>query len=264
MRLIELMMLRLVLWVGIPALLLVLAVGPRRVRGALSRLRKWLFERPLDPQEVLTRVVRQHQEHVDALIQALAQAVKTENEITANIRQSERNVAAHECEARERLQRGDELGARAALFKLNLERQAIENFLHHRERQQRHIADSRRRLYQVELQLRQYELGRSILLTQLAEARTVEQQLAIASHFDPFSAVANWQKAEGVVQEKSLNARAVEQVYADTPDFSTAVSATVDPAALDRQLEELRQQIEPSANRVPVAPLHPKWGEGLG
>ena len=39
--------------------------------------------------------------------------------------------------------------------------------------------------------LRQYDVGRSILLTQLAQAEKFEQQYAIAGHFDPFNAVAN-------------------------------------------------------------------------
>jgi hypothetical protein len=125
-----------------------------------------------------------------------------------------------------------------------MEKQAIDSFQRHRDRQQRHIEDARRRLYQIELQLRQYEVGRSILLSQLAEARTVEQQLAIASHFDPFSAVANWQKAQGIVQEKSLNARAVEQVYADTPEVTAGVAAAVDPVELEQQLTELKQQLQ--------------------
>jgi hypothetical protein len=94
MRFVELMLLRLVMWVGIPLLLIVLAVGPTRVRRAWRRVLKWLFERRLDPQEVLTRVVKQHKEHVAALIDALAQAQATEREIVENIHQSEQNIAA--------------------------------------------------------------------------------------------------------------------------------------------------------------------------
>lgn len=244
MRLVELMLLRLVMWVGIPLLLVVLAVGPARVRRALQRVRTWLFERRLDPGEVLSRIVKQHEDHVAALIEALAQARATEREIVQNIQQSEQSIVALEKEAGDRLAQDDELGARAALCKLNMEKQAVENFQHHRERQQNHIADARRRLYQIELQLRQYKVGRSILLSQLAEARTVEQQLAIANHFDPFSAVANWQKAQGIVQEKSLNARAVEQVYADTPDLTVGGAATPDPEALERQLADLKRQLQ--------------------
>ena len=92
--------------------------------------------------------------------------------------------------------------------------------------------------------MRQYEVGRSILLSQLAEAQTVEQQYAIASNFDPFSAVANWQQAEGMVQEKALSARAVEQVYTDTAEMPLAGQpAQVDPAALDAQLAALKNEL---------------------
>ena len=247
MRFFELLLLRLVMWVGIPLFLLVLAVGPARVRRALQQARKWLLERRLDPQEVLTRVVRQHEEHVASVRQALARAEATEADIVQNLRKSEENITALEKEALERAKQGDDLGARAALYKVNLERQAVESFQTHRARQQQHIGDARRRLYQIELQLRQYEVGRSILLSQLAEARTVEQQYAIASHFDPYNAVANWQKAEGVVQEKALSARAVEQVYADTLDLPAAAPAAVDPVALDAQLAELMARVATSA-----------------
>jgi hypothetical protein len=85
-----------------------------------------------------------------------------------------------------------------------------------------HITEARRRLYLWELQLRQYEVGKSILLSQLAEAKSVQQQYAIASNFDPFSAVANWKRAEGVVQEKAQNARAAEQVFADLAEMPLA------------------------------------------
>ena len=35
-----------------------------------------------------------------------------------------------------------------------------------------------------------------------AEAQTLEQQYAIANNFDPFSAIANWQQAEGDEQRE--------------------------------------------------------------
>jgi hypothetical protein len=92
--------------------------------------------------------------------------------------------------------------------------------------------------------LRQYEVGRSILLSQLAEAKSVEQQYAIATNFDPFNAIANWQQAEGLVQEKALNARAFEQVYADLAEMPLAGQpAQVDHAALDAQLAALKARI---------------------
>lgn len=251
MRFFELLLLRLVLWVGVPLFLLTLAVGPGRIVRAWHRARKWLLERRLDPEEVLTRVVKQHEEHIASLRRALSQAETAEGDIVQNIRKSEENILALEREAAQRVKHADDLGARAALYKLNLERQAVDNFRTQRERQQRHITDARRRLYQLELQLRQYEVGRSILLSQLAEARTVEQQYAIASHFDPFSAVANWQKAEGVVQEKALTARAVEQVYVDTLDLPANVTpVAAEPAALDAQLAELKARLNGSNSDV--------------
>jgi phage shock protein A len=135
---------------------------------------------------------------------------------------------------------------------VNLERLAVNSFQEQLTRQREHIAEARRRLYLLELQLRQYEVGRSILLSQLAEAKTVEQQYAIANNFDPFSAVAHWQQAEGMVQEKALTARAVEQVYNDVAEMPLAGQpAQVDPAALDAQLAALKTQlarINPSAN----------------
>src|SRR5207253_2339861 len=107
----------------------------------------------------------------------------------------------------------DDLGARAALYKLNLERLAVGGFREQLQQQRVRIDQARRRLHLLELQLRQYEVGRTVLLSQLAEAKTVEQQYALANQFDPFSAVAAWVRAEGTVQQATQNARAAEQVY---------------------------------------------------
>ena len=97
----------------------------------------------------------------------------------------------------------------------------------------------------VELQLRQYEVGRSILLTQLAEAKGVEQQYAIASQFDPFNAVADWQRAEGMVHEKALVARAKERVHADTSDLVGGNGAPdLNAAVLEAKLAELREAVK--------------------
>ncbi len=130
------------------------------------------------------------------------------------------------------------------LYKIHLEQLAIQSFQEQLDRQHQHVTDARRRLHLLELQLRQYEVGRSILLSQLAEAQTVEQQYAIANNFDPFSAVANWQQAEGMVHEKALTARAAEQVYTDIAEIPLAGQpAQVDPAALDAQLAELKAEV---------------------
>ncbi len=134
------------------------------------------------------------------------------------------------------------------------------NFVDQLTRQRELIEDTRRRLYQIELQLRQYEVGRNILLSQLAAAEKVEQQYAIARQFDPFNAVANWQQAEGLVQQKSLNAKAIERVYSDTADVVQPASLTgaplaVDPAALEAESGPLAQAgaRRPRTARPPAA-----------
>jgi phage shock protein A len=241
----EILVMRLVLWIGLPLLLLSLAVGPRRVLRQLKAGWKWFTRRRLDPEEILTHVVRQHEQHVAALGKLLAEEEASEADIVANLRQSEGNLSTLEEQAHTASARGDELGALAALYKLNLERAAMENFGVQLKRQRELIEDSRRRLYELELQLRQYEVGRNILLSQLAAAEKVEQQYAIARQFDPFNAVANWQQAEGLVQQKSLNAKAIERVYADTTDAASAATLSsgalsVDPAAFEAELARLR------------------------
>jgi phage shock protein A len=253
----EILVMRLVLWIGLPLLLLSLAVGPRRVLRHLKAVWKWFTRRRLDPEEILTHVVRQHEQHVAALGKLVTDEEAAEADIVANLRQSEGQLAALEEQARTLSARGDELGARAALYKLNLERAAMANFGVQLKRQRELIEDSRRRLYELELQLRQYEVGRNILLGQLAAAEKVEQQYAIARQFDPFNAVANWQQAEGLVQQKSLNAKAIERVYADTTDVANAAalsgsSLSVDPAALEAELARLRSQARGSAERAAV------------
>jgi hypothetical protein len=127
---------------------------------------------------------------------------------------------------------------------LNLEQQAMLGFRNQLDQLRGQISESRKRLFLVELQLRQYEVGRSILLTQLAEAKGVEQQYAIASNFDPFNAVADWQRAEGMVHEKALVARAKERVHADTSEPAGGNAAPdIDPAALEAKLAELRAAV---------------------
>jgi phage shock protein A len=244
MPFVEYFLLRLALWASLLAALLALAVGPRKLWRGVKRLWSIAFAKRLDPEEILTQVVLQHERHVKAVREALTQAETADAAIRANLRQSEEHVAALEAEARQFAATSDELGARAALYKINLERSAIESFREQLERHCGMVAESRRRLYMLELQLRQYEVGRSILLSQLAQAEKVEEQYAIARRFDPFNAVANWQKAEGLVQEKSLNARAIERVYVDTSELAaTGPPSTMDPVMLDVQLAELRAQL---------------------
>jgi phage shock protein A len=262
MGMLELLVMRLVLWVGLPLILLVLALGPRRVLRDAKAVWRWFTRRRMDPQVILTHVVRQHEEHVRALAKLLADEEAAEKAVVANLAESQGKIATLETQARHLAQAQDELGARAAVYKLNLERAAAANFVDQLSRQRELIEDTRRRLYQLELQLRQYEVGRSILLSQLAAAEKVEQQYAIARQFDPFNAVANWQQAEGLVQQKSLSAKAIERVYSDTADATPGASVSgaplaVDPAALEAELARLRGKLPAVTNGTPPPAVLP-------
>lgn len=258
MGLIDRLFIRFVLWFGLPFLFVLLVVGPRKVWRAVKFSWHWLFQKRLKPEDLLAQVMQQHQDHVAAVRQALVRAESAEAELQKNLRKSLENVAALEAEASEQAAGQDDLGAKAALYKLNLERMAIDNFQEQLTRQQKLIAETRRRLYQLELQVRQYEVGRSILLSQLAEADTVEQQFAIANQFDPFNAVADWKKAEGLVQEKAITARAMERVYTDTADLSEVANPpAVSAKVLDAQLAELRSKVTPHRFPEPESKSEP-------
>src|SRR5215469_13434026 len=249
MRLIDLFLLRAFLLVGLPLLLLVLAVGPQRLWGGIKRGWRWLWSRRLEPEEILAQVLRQHEAGVEAVKHVIVQAEAAEKEIVRGIAQSEQNVASLEAESRKLAAGGDEEGAKEALYRLNLEKLALESFCRQLAEQRRVIAENRRRRFLLELQLRQYEVGRSILLSQLAEAEQVEQQYAIARQFDPFNAVADWQRAEAVVQEKAINARALERVQSDIAEASNQ-KIEVDPSVVEAQLAELRAKaVEQNGSR---------------
>src|SRR2546423_478520 len=185
MPFVEFFLLRLVVWLGLLSALVALAVGPRRLWRGVKRTWTIAWRKRLDPEEILTQVVKQREQHVKAVGAALGQAEQAEAAIREHLRQSEEHVAALSAEAARLAELGDELGARAALYKINLEKSAIENFREQLVQQCGMVAESRRRLYMLELQLRQYEVGRSILLSQLAQAEKVEEQYAIARRFDP-------------------------------------------------------------------------------
>lgn len=245
MGFLDAVLLRLLVWVAAPLTLLILAIGPRRVGRWCRQFWNWLWMKRMDPEEILTRVVRDQEKRIGALRAALARSETAERDIARNLQKSQENIAQLENEARGYVAKSDDIDARAALYKLNLERQAVATFQEQLGQQRRDVTEARRRLHGLELQLRQYEVGRSILLSKLAEARTVQQQFAIAKDFDPFSAVANWQKAEGMVQEKALTARAVEQVYSDVAESPlTGQLVQVDQAELDAQLAKLKSEHE--------------------
>lgn len=239
-----LLLLRLLVWVGVPLLLIVLAIGPARSMRLLRAGWGWVFDSRHEPADVLNRVVREHEKNIKALREVLRQAESAQADIVRNSRRSEDNIAGLEQEARGLVQSGDDFGARAALHKLNLERLAVKGFHTQLEHQKARIDETRRRLHRLELQLRQYEVGRSILLSQLAEAKTVEQQYALANQFDPFSAIADWMRAEGDVREAARDARAAEQVLRDTANLPlTGQALRIDPEMVDAQLAELKQQV---------------------
>lgn len=246
--LLENVLLRGFLWVGLPILLIALAIGPGRFWGAVKRGWNWLWRKRLDPEEVLSQVVKQYQDLVASLNKTLTRSREAEAEIERHISRSEENLRTLEAELHRAAANHDDLEGKALLYKINLERQALETFRQQRERQIKQIDDLRKHLYLAELQLRQYEVGRTILLSQLAEAQTVEQQFTIASQFDPFSAVANWKQAENIVEEKQLNARAVERVYSDLLEVPLtterpASPAPPDPAALDEEYRRVKEHV---------------------
>lgn len=243
----EVLLLRLVIWVGIPLFLIALAIGPARAKRAYRRFWGWLFDRRQEPTDVLNRVVKEHEKTIRQLKDVLSQSETAQAEILRNMRKSEENISVLEREARSLASADDDLGAKATLYKLNLERLAVNGFKEQLAQQRARLDQARRRLHLLELQLRQYEVGRSILLAQLAEAKTVEQQYALASEFDPFSAIAAWNRAEGSVQEASHHARAVEKVYHDTADLPlNGEPIRIDPKLLDEQLAELKAELRKS------------------
>jgi phage shock protein A len=215
LRLFEYLLLRGLLVLGLPALLALLALGPAKCRAIVGGLWAGLWWRKQEPEEVIEEVLRQYRGMVAALNQSLERAHAADATLERNIRQSEANLEQLELESRTAAHRDGGLEERGVRFKIDLERRALDSFREQRTRHARQIDEIRRNLYAAELQLRQYEVGRELLLSQLAEAKSVEQQYRIASEFDPFSAVANWRKAENMVEEKQMTARVIGRVEAD-------------------------------------------------
>src|SRR4051812_36795803 len=117
MPFVEYFLLRLLLWVGLLSALIALAIGPRKLRSSIKRISSIAFRKRLDPEEILTNVVLQHEQHVKAVREALGKAEAAEVALRTNLKQSEEHVPVLESEAKRLTSEGDELGARAALFK---------------------------------------------------------------------------------------------------------------------------------------------------
>jgi phage shock protein A len=242
MPLLEWMLVRLA-FLAAALFLVVLAIGPARCGRWLKNAWAWLTESRLEPAEVLDRVVREHEKAIQQIKDVLSQNEAALADVVRNTKKSEDNVTSLQREARSLAASDDDLGAKAALYKINLEVMALQGFRQQQQQQRERIDQTRRRLHLLELQLRQYEVGRSILLAQLAEAMTVEQQYALASAFDPTGAVAAWTRAEGDVTQAARAARAAGQVFEDVADLPlNGQAARIDPDLLDRQLAELKAQ----------------------
>ena len=240
----EVVLLRLLFWVIAPLFLIALAVGPSRSWRVIRRIWAWIDDRRHEPTEVLNRVVRDHEKNIRQLKDVLSQTETAQAEIVRNLHESEEVMRRLDRESRAAALAEDDLGARAALYKINLERLAVQGFQEQLALQKERLDQARRRLHLLELQLRQYEVGRSVLLAQLAEAKTVEQQYALASQFDPFSAVAAWNRAEGSVHQAARSAKAAEQVFEDTADLPlNGQPVRIDPKLLDVQLAELKAEM---------------------
>ena len=111
MPFVEFFLLRLVLWVGLLAALVALAVGPRRLWRGMKRAWAVAWRKRLDPNEILTQVVEQHQQHVKAVRAALSQAEAAEAAIRENLRQSEEHVTASERRGQSLCRRGRRAGS---------------------------------------------------------------------------------------------------------------------------------------------------------
>ena len=132
-------------WVASFLALIALAVGPARTWSFLRRLWAWVDDRRHEPTVVLTRVVREHEKNIHQLKDVLVQSELAQAEILRNMRKSADNLTALEREAKTMAGADDDLSARAALYKLNLERLPIPVDMDHRS----DVADGKARVRQV-------------------------------------------------------------------------------------------------------------------
>jgi phage shock protein A len=243
MPIVEQFLLHLFLWVVLPLLLIAVLAGPKRTKRFLERFWFNMTTSAQNPALVMERVVKEHEANIRSLKDVLRQAEGIQQEIAKNLRQCEEAMPALEKEAKELVAKGDDLGARAALSRLHLERRAAEGFRAQKAEEEARITQARRRLHLLELQLRQFELNRRILLNQLAEAKTVEQQYALANRFDPYNAVGAWMRTEGMVAEERDAARILDQLYAQTTDLPAGGQpALIDPEMVEADLARLKAE----------------------
>jgi phage shock protein A len=234
------------LLVVMPLALIALIAGPKRTSRFLNRFWAGLFGGPEDPARVFDKVVHGHQRNIRTLRGLLEQSREIQAEIARDLRRCQEAIPGLEREAKNLVARGDDQGARAILSRLHLERNAAASFREQQAQQSERITQTQRRLHLLELQLRQYELNRRILLNQLAEARTLEQQYTLANQFDPDNAIGAWMRTEGIVEEEVENVRALEQVHREVADLPLGGRpAKVDSASIEAELAHLKTQTGP-------------------
>ena len=74
MRILEWVVIRLILFVILPLALVILVVGPARFWRKVRRAWSWVWGGAMEPEQILASVVKQQQEHIDALRTALVRA----------------------------------------------------------------------------------------------------------------------------------------------------------------------------------------------
>ena len=80
----EVLLLRLLVWVALPLLLIALAIGPSRAWRFVRRAWAWVEDRRHEPTEVLNRVVHEHEKNIRQLKDVLAQTETAQGEILRN------------------------------------------------------------------------------------------------------------------------------------------------------------------------------------
>ena len=220
MRFLEVFVLRFVIWVLLPLAIVVLAIGPKRVARWLKQFWNWLWVKRLEPEAILSQVVKQHEKHIAALRAALARSETAERDIVRNMSKSDENIANLEEEAESRVAGSDDR-AKAAPYKLNLNaprsKSSRSNSIISGSRSPEAAAGCTCRNCTATVRGRpQYSaqpVGRG------PDRRTTirhRQGLRLLQRR------AEWKQAEGMVHEKALSARAVEEVYKDVAEIPVA------------------------------------------
>jgi phage shock protein A len=239
MQFFEWVILRLVLFVGIPTIVAVVVLGPSRVERILSRWWNWFWGKRYEPEQLLAEVVRKHQDQVAAHKRTVEIAEAAERDAERNHRKSEAEIASLEKKARQAVRSGDDLGARAILLKLNLERRQAAKSQEEWDRRRLETVEERKKLYLLELELRQFEVGRESFLQQVATAATMDQQLAVARNFDPFNTIAAWRRSEETDDKLVVPSSGCSAPPPLQGGITNAASSEI-----DLQIAELKAQLE--------------------